>query len=927
MVRSLTTIAAMAALATMLAATPAGADFNSESELTAAIELSSEVIGTTYVGDNAGASVETANVAGFPVTGSSYLVLSTGRAADFTEPDDSGSRSTVLGGPPGAAGQDQTQFAIRLNPPAGATCFAFDFRFFSEEYPEFVGSSFNDAFTAEIVQSDITFGNGSVVTPWNFAFDSEANAITVNSVVGFADDNVTTFDGSTPLLTAVTPAELNDDDEVLITFTIQDVGDSVYDSAVAIDNARWLFDQDCEAGIIDIGDRDEDGLPDEWEENGLDVDGDGTTDLDLPALGADPDRKDIFLELDWMFEDQTCIWFVCWGGENFSPTPAAIDAVVQAFADAPVGNPDGSNGITLHVDAGPGSPNHATGSNWGTDGRGNAVPHQDSLGSNVTGTFSSIRCDGTTANFTQAYGWAAFDAIKETNFDDVRRDVFHYAIYADTYAGSGSSGISRGITAADFIVSQGAFNSGAGFTLAQERGTLMHEFGHNLGLRHGGDDNCNREPNYLSIMSYSFQFPGLRDNGTDGTLDYSVNVLDPLNENTLDETVGLEPDGLVGTFGTRWSCGTVRQVTNNAAGPIDWNCSGAATDTGVSADLNEDGFQTTLSGHDDWTNLRYDGGAIGQLGETEPPPAVTINDELTLELATELDVLTGDYDALLTGPPTALLLTDSGQRSITVNLANVGKVADSYNLTIADNGLGAVTPSDADLDQSASTDVELMVDTDGLLPGLYDVSIEATSAGTGAVVANTSIEVTVPDLSDPDELAAALDALDQLAELPPGEGPGNLDDILDMFLDELLEPRPSLNRVRDTLAGLDGDRRVDSAIKALDKALDDKRWASDSQLSPSGGSAVFAFLQQTVRDLEASSLPNDDVANLTENVMDAAADIVALQRAEVVATGAPADLLAQADALIAEAEEANASGNHRGALELYQDAWDLLSDA
>ena len=50
---------------------------------------------------------------------------------------------------------------------------------------------------------------------------------------------------------------------------------------------------------IDVGqDSDGDGLLDDWEQNGLDVDGDGTIDVDLPAMGADPLHKDIFLEYD-----------------------------------------------------------------------------------------------------------------------------------------------------------------------------------------------------------------------------------------------------------------------------------------------------------------------------------------------------------------------------------------------------------------------------------------------------------------------------------------------------------------------------------------------------------------------------------------------------------------------------------------------------
>ena len=70
----------------------------------------------------------------------------------------------------------------------------------------------------------------------------------------------------------------------------------------------------------------------------------------------------------------------------------------------------------------------------------------------------------------------------------------------------------------------------------EQKGTLMHELGHNLGLRHGGSDDVNCKPNYLSVMSYSFQMPifvGLR------PADYSQSDLPDLNELHLNEVAGI----------------------------------------------------------------------------------------------------------------------------------------------------------------------------------------------------------------------------------------------------------------------------------------------------------------------------------------------------------------------------------------------------
>lgn len=98
-------------------------------------------------------------------------------------------------------------------------------------------------------------------------------------------------------------------------------------------------------------DDDSDGLMDHWETQGLDVDFDGEADLDLPAMGADPRHKDVFLEVDWTADRSrggTRPW------RNRLP-PYTAQGMAEMFRLAPVWNPDGTNGITLHVDAGPGS--------------------------------------------------------------------------------------------------------------------------------------------------------------------------------------------------------------------------------------------------------------------------------------------------------------------------------------------------------------------------------------------------------------------------------------------------------------------------------------------------------------------------------------------------------------------------------------------
>jgi hypothetical protein len=100
-------------------------------------------------------------------------------------------------------------------------------------------------------------------------------------------------------------------------------------------------------------DTDNDGIPDVWERLGFDANGDGVIDVDLPAMGANPRRKDIFIEVDFMMQDVNGDGDALDAGEHtHQPVAAAIQQVIAAFANAPVKNPNGSTGITVHVDTG-----------------------------------------------------------------------------------------------------------------------------------------------------------------------------------------------------------------------------------------------------------------------------------------------------------------------------------------------------------------------------------------------------------------------------------------------------------------------------------------------------------------------------------------------------------------------------------------------
>ncbi|MEZ4643999.1 MAG: choice-of-anchor L domain-containing protein [Chloroflexota bacterium] len=188
----------------------------------------------------------------FPSNGNTFAILATGLASSADQPNDEGSLSNVLGGLNNNVDEDLVQLDLMLNPPAGALCASFDFAFYSEEFPEFVDSPYNDTFTAELGGTDLevvlitsTF-EYEVIAPLNFAFGTQHEIIAVNSAFGVGDITNSTYDGVTPLLRASTPIESGA--PVNIVFSVQDLGDSIYDSAVFLDNFFWSSDPECSEG-------------------------------------------------------------------------------------------------------------------------------------------------------------------------------------------------------------------------------------------------------------------------------------------------------------------------------------------------------------------------------------------------------------------------------------------------------------------------------------------------------------------------------------------------------------------------------------------------------------------------------------------------------------------------------------------------------
>ncbi len=330
-----------------------------------------------------------------------------------------------------------------------------------------------------------------------------------------------------------------------------------------------------------------------------------------PTVASNPCQSTVLVENDFM--NQT-------GGpspHNHRPVQAAIDDSVATFAagdrPAPASCPyagyTAAGGIQLLMVVDDQLP-ETTPVTWGT------AP--------MSTTGESIR-DG---------GRGDSDPTNDT-FDPRLRSWYSYALWADSQPGTGSSGLccADNNASPDILVTLGGFTGGVG-DAKEQAGTFMHELGHALGLGHGGSDGNNCKPNYISIMSYTYQFSGVPDASItptfdinkDGTIDnrdrfrmdFSRQALIGLDEDALSEStpMGTSTDLFFwdGDGANPW-----RQGTINA--PVNWDRDNPPViDAGtVSADVNftaDSGCAASpppgsppvaveLPGYDDWANIRF----------------------------------------------------------------------------------------------------------------------------------------------------------------------------------------------------------------------------------------------------------------------------------------------------------------------------------
>lgn len=337
-------------------------------------------------------------------------------------------------------------------------------------------------------------------------------------------------------------------------------------------------------------DNDLDGIPDCSERLGSTFAG-----VSLYDLGARENQRDIFIELDYMNSTD----------EGIIPRREALQKVVDSFA---------LQDIAIHFDAGD-LFDKAEGINPDNFdlGGGNQVPFSAGIGMGVPSY--DKRADLYT--------------IKRENFSFSRMPIFHYMLMAnsqneDGEAGSGGLGE---INANDFLISLGNWglnsdtDADLNMLINYQASTIMHELGHNLGLLHGGYEDKNHKPNYLSTMNYMYQLEGLPtigDNEGDRYY-YHTDLMysdTNCNPNNIPMTNAYDADyrnfiidfsnGTSGILQERTVIETQGLLRPGSSG-IDFDCDNTISAVAAPIYLDNDNNLTSLNDYNDWLyiNLRF----------------------------------------------------------------------------------------------------------------------------------------------------------------------------------------------------------------------------------------------------------------------------------------------------------------------------------
>jgi uncharacterized repeat protein (TIGR01451 family) len=530
-------------------------------------------------------------------------------------------------------------------------------------------------------------------------------------------------------------------------------------------------------------DSDGDGLVDGWEINGYNPDGDEFIDVDLPRMGANPMHKDLFWEIDWM--------------EGHEVGRHDIVAIKEAFAAAPIDaggtvNPDGLPGINIWIDtgglidpnasedgAGPGTCGdlRGNGDSDGMDGNDPDCVVGDNFGG---GTLVPTRSIDNLSSDDNNNDEADFYEVKKKYFDSVRAAVFRYHLSAAPPTNSSGG--------------WGEVGGNDSIEFAHDPGTRMHEFGHNLGLKHGGFTSDNCKTSYVSIMNYDHaggiwqngNFPGQDLDGT-GILKRKIidfapprfpggrgGALPTLQEDDLDEPLIFDASDPANQTAFVNANGKKVRSALNTPNNYDGDSPPDPTDTNLMVNINTSDSVTGMpvdctntglfpnppgmTWYDDWTNISLPFNHFGNSLDGPINPVLTPEPTMAELLQLEKAFNTTDLAISKTAVPGQVEAGDDFGYLVNVsnegpNPANVVEVVDILPAEVSllsappsctEAPVGTLTCALSDIVAGDSSQILLTVGTANAC--VNGVPAELTSEATVSNV--TDMAGADPDLSD-----------------------------------------------------------------------------------------------------------------------------------------------------------------------------------
>lgn len=157
-----------------------------------------------------------------PIRGSTLLAISTGTAGStFPQPGTDFS-------PSGTAG-DRATLSVTFTVPAGMSRLNFWFRYMSAEFPEYVGSQYNDRLSISAIRNGVREEvSRSSVNSTLFEPATSTNAGGTGYEVSINNRPTGGLTEWLPVVVPVTPGQMS------LEFSIEDVGDGIYDSQVVV---------------------------------------------------------------------------------------------------------------------------------------------------------------------------------------------------------------------------------------------------------------------------------------------------------------------------------------------------------------------------------------------------------------------------------------------------------------------------------------------------------------------------------------------------------------------------------------------------------------------------------------------------------------------------------------------------------------------